>query len=159
MIVRSLRVWLVAFSLLFSVSAVADVTVDSESLHLQFSERGDLLLVEACFPQCSKPGTKDLLLSATQGMLIFNQNTPGDWHLERETTQSATSLVFTNPSGNAVRRWVIPHKGWMVSFDSNESGTARLTSGMAFRPRHPVVSVIYWNRPATCFSMIPRLNR
>ena len=81
MIVRSLRVWLLVLSLLFSVSAVADVTVDSESLHLQFSERGDLLLVEACFPVCSKPGTKALLLSATQGMLVFDQGTSGEWQV------------------------------------------------------------------------------
>jgi len=133
-IVRSLWVWLLVFSLLFSVSSLADVTVDSESLHLQFSERGDLLLVEACFPLCSKPGTKALLLSATQGMLVFDQGTPGEWQLERETSQSTTTLVFTDPSGNGVRRWVIPQKGWMISFDSSMSGTAHLASGMAFRP-------------------------
>lgn len=134
MILRSLRVWLVVFGLLFSVSTVADVTVESESLHLQFSERGDLLLVEACFPLCSKAGTKTLLLSATQGMLVFDQDTPAKWQLERETNQSMTTLVFTDPSGNAVRRWIIPQKGWMISFSSSESGSARLTSGMAFRP-------------------------
>ncbi|MDH3901945.1 MAG: membrane protein insertase YidC [Xanthomonadales bacterium] len=131
---RVLRGWLLAFGLLFSASATADVTVDSESLHLQFSERGDLLLVEACFPQCSKAGTKALLLSATQGMLVFDQGISGEWLLARETNQATTELVFTNSSDNTVRRWVIPHKGWMVSFSTSESGIAHLTSGMAFRP-------------------------
>lgn len=134
MTLRSLRVCLVVLCLLFSVPTVADVTVDSESLHLQFSERGDLLLVEACFPLCSKPGAKVLLLSAAQGMLVFDQGTPAKWQLERETNQSTTTLVFTDPSGNVVRRWVIPQKGWTISFNSSESGTAHLASGMAFRP-------------------------
>ena len=134
MTLRELRAWLVVFSLLFSVSAVADVTVDSESLHLQFSERGDLLLVEACFPLCSEPDRKALLLSATQGMLVFDQDTTDEWQLERVANQSATTLVFTDPSGDAVRRWIIPQKGWLISLSSSESQTARLTSGMAFRP-------------------------
>ncbi len=113
----------------------ADVTVDTESLHLQFSEDGDLLLVEACFPACSGAGAKTRLLSATHGMLVFDEGTTPGWRLQRETGQSMTTLLFSGPSGQAVRRWVIPHKGWMIAFASSVPESASLASGMAFRPR------------------------
>jgi YidC/Oxa1 family membrane protein insertase len=125
---------LAAFGVLFSVSALADVTVDTESLHLQFSEKGDLLLVEACFPRCAEVGAKARLLSATQGMLVFDQGVAHGWQPGREISQSTTILTFTDPSGNWVRRWVIPEKGWMISFSSNQPETASLASGVAFRP-------------------------
>lgn len=111
------------------------MTVDTESLHLQFSGDGDLLLVEACFPACFEAGAKTRLLSATQGMLVFDEGTSPGWRLERETGQSTTTLSFTSPSGQAVRRWVIPDKGWMIAFDSSVPESASLSSGMAFRPR------------------------
>jgi YidC/Oxa1 family membrane protein insertase len=131
---NGLRTWLAALSLLFSTFVAADVTVDTESLHLQFSEDGDLLLVEACFPTCSEAAAKTRLLSATQGMLVFDEGTARGWELVRETRQSTTTLSFADPSGKPVRRWMIPDKGWMISFESSEPEKANLASGVAFRP-------------------------
>ncbi len=135
MIFKQVRTWLAGLSLLFSVSALADVTVDTESLHLQFNGQGDLLLVEACFPSCSKPGAKTRLLSATQGMLVFDRATTQDWQFKREFNDSTTTLFFTDPSGGSVRRWLIPDKGWMISVTSSGAEKAVLASGAGFRPQ------------------------
>ena len=128
------RVWLLVLSLLFSAPLLADVTVNTESLNLQFGEAGDLLLAEACFPTCSDTGAKARLLSATQGMLVFDQAATQGWQLEREAGESSTTLTFSNPTGHAVRRWTIPQNGWTISFSSSEAERASLTSGVAFRP-------------------------
>ena len=100
MIFKRVRTWLAGLSLLFSLSAFADVTVDTESLHLQFNGQGDLLLAEACFPSCAKTNSKTRLLSATQGMLVFDRATTQDWQLKREISDSTTTLFFTDPSGS-----------------------------------------------------------
>ena len=133
MFIRS-RVWLLTLSLLFSASVLADITVNTESLNLQFSETGDLLLAEACFPMCSDTGAKTRLLSATQGMLVFDQDVIKDWQLQREAGKSSTVLSFSDPTGQVFRRWTIPENGWTISFSSSESEKASLTSGVAFRP-------------------------
>ena len=128
------RAWLVALSVLFSASLAADVTVNTESLNLQFSEAGDLLLAEACFPTCADTGVKARLLSATQGMLVFDQGATRGWQLERQTDPMSTILSFSDPTGDSFRRWIIPQKGWMISFTSSVAEKASLASGMAFRP-------------------------
>ena len=110
MIFIGFRTWLLALCLLFSVSAVAVETVDTDSLRLQFSQRGDLLRAEACFPACSAKGSKTRLLSAGQGMLLFEQNDMPDLQVSREFDTITTTLSFTDPSGNLVRRWLIPEK-------------------------------------------------
>jgi YidC/Oxa1 family membrane protein insertase len=135
MIFIGFRTWLVALCLLFSVSAVAVETVDTDSLRLQFSQRGDLLRTEACFPACSAKGSKTRLLSAGQGMLLFEQNEMPDLQVSREFDTMTTTLSFTDPSGNLVRRWLIPEKGWMVSVVSRGSEKATLMSGVEFRPQ------------------------
>ena len=135
MIFIGFRTWLVAFCLLFPVSAMAGVTVDTDSLRLQFSQRGDLLRVEACFPACSAKGSKTRLLSAGQGMLLFEQNDMLDLQVSRDSDSITTTLSFTDLSGNLVRRWLIPEKGWMVSVTSSGSEKATLMSGVEFRPQ------------------------
>ena len=134
MIQLRFRAWLFALCLLFSASLAADVTVNTESLNLQFSEAGDLLLAEACFPTCVNVSAKSRLLSAAQGMLVFDPVATSSWNLKREAVQSATVLSFTDPAGRSFRRWVIPEKGWKISFSSSEAEKASLSSGVAFRP-------------------------
>jgi len=129
-----LSAWLIALSLLFSASLAADVTVNTESLNLQFSEAGDLLLAESCFPTCADTDVKARLLSATQGMLVFDQGATSGWQLERQTDPTSTILSFSDPKGDSLRRWIIPQKGWMISFTSSLAEKASLASGMAFRP-------------------------
>ena len=137
MIVMKFRTWLFALSLLFSVPVVAEVTVDTDSLRLQFSQRGDLLRVEACFPDCSAQGSKVRLLSGGQGMLLFEQDNMPDLQFSRDfdTATATTSLSFKDISGTLVRSWLIPEKGWMVSVSSRGSEEISLMSGVDFRPR------------------------
>jgi len=131
---RNTKTWLVILSLLLPVSAMAEVTVINDSLRLQFSERGDLLRAEACFPDCSDEHAKTRLLSSAEGLLVFEQNEAPALQLSREAKASTTVLSYTDPSGHSVRRWSIPDKGWMISVTSTGAGKASLMSGEAFRP-------------------------
>ena len=65
---KLLFTWLAVLALLQPMAVRADINLETESLRLQFSERGDLLRVAACFPGCSVQGSKTRLLSAGQGM-------------------------------------------------------------------------------------------
>ena len=134
MMLVQIRALILAVGLLFSVSATAQVMVDTESLRLQFSENGDLLRVEACFPTCSEPEAKTRLLSAGQGMLSFEQDDTRNLQFSRDSDGEATTLSFTSPSGDLVHRWLIPEKGWMLSLSSRGMETAKLMSGEEFRP-------------------------
>jgi len=133
-IFRKVRTLLVVLSLLLSVSAVAEVTVDTESMRLRFSEQGDLLRAEACFPGCSAEGTKTRLLSGGQGMLVFEREKSTDFQFSRETDASVTSLSFTDSSGSLLLRWLIPEQGWKLSVTSRGANKASLMSGVDFRP-------------------------
>jgi len=134
MMLIDIRALLLALGLLFSVSAAADLTVDTDSLRLQFSDRGDLLHVEACFPSCSESGAKTRVLSAGQGMLLFEHDNTTDLQFSRDSDGMTTTLSFTGPSGELVHRWSIPEKGWMISVSSRGVERAKLMSGVEFRP-------------------------
>lgn len=129
-----MKAWLVVLGLFLSVSAVANVSVDTDSLRLQFNERGDLLRVEACFPTCSDKRAKTRLLSAGLGMLLLNQDPTEPLQLEHEYGNSMTTLSFAGPSGRVLHRWQIPDQGWMISLKSSAVEAASLVSGEDFRP-------------------------
>ena len=93
----------------------AAINVDTESLHLQFSEHGDLLRVEACFPACSGSSAKTRVLSSESGMFVFQQNESTLYQLERKHEDRATLLSFSDESGRAGARWHIPDTGWVIS--------------------------------------------
>ncbi len=131
---RTFKHWLLVSCLVFSVSAFAEISVDTETLHLQFSRQGDLLSVEACFPTCSGGGDKTRVLSAAQGMLVFDQGDRQGLQFEREYENSTTILSFSDPTGRVSRRWQIPDQGWIISVSSPDSATASLMSGEDFRP-------------------------
>ena len=134
MISRQFRIWLVILSLLQTVSAAADISVDTESLRLRFSEQGDLLRAEACFPSCSDKKVKARLLSGAQGMLVLNLANNPRLQLEQEHKNSTTTLSFSEESGRLIHRWQIPDQGWMISLMSSGAKTATLMSGEDFRP-------------------------
>ncbi len=112
----------------------AAISVDTESLHLQFSEHGDLLRVEACFPACSDSGAKTRVLSSESGMFVFQQNESTLYQLERKHEDRATLLTFSDESGGVGARWRIPDTGWMISVVTPAVGKATLMSGEDFRP-------------------------
>ena len=134
MITRRLKTPLVLVCLLLSVKAAADVTVDTQSLRLQFSDRGDLLVARACFPDCSVKNSTTRRLSGERGMLVFDHDNTADMQLSRERSSSSTILSFTDPAGGQLRRWTVPDEGWIVSVESQRDARAILTSGDDFRP-------------------------
>ena len=134
MMFRKIKIWLVVLCLMQSVSALAEVTVDTESLRLQFSEQGDLLRVEACFPACAGDGANTRVLSSGQGMLVFEQGNTRDLELQRDREGTSTILSFSDQAGQVKRRWQIPDKGWMLSVTSSDTTTVSLMSGKDFRP-------------------------
>jgi len=121
-------------SLLLSVPVLADVVVNTESLRLQFSERGDLLRAEACFPICFGEDSKTRILSAEQGLLKFAGDFDQGLSLERARSNAVTVLSFKESSGDTLRRWQIPDQGWMISVTSSTQDSVTLTSGEEFRP-------------------------
>jgi YidC/Oxa1 family membrane protein insertase len=116
------------------LTAAADVRVDTESLRLQFSEQGDLLSVEACFPGCAETGTQTRVLSGGRGMLVFGQANSGDLQLKRTDENTRTILTWSDSSGRVLRRWSIPEKGWLLSVESSGGDSVTLSSGDDFRP-------------------------
>jgi YidC/Oxa1 family membrane protein insertase len=117
---------------------MADITggivVETDTLHLQFSQGGDLLSAEACFPSCSKVNSKTRLLSSAQGMLVFGRDETAEFQVSRSSDGTSTTLTFTDQAGNPVRRWQIPENGWVVTVNSQGAKTANLMSGTEFRP-------------------------
>jgi len=134
MIFGRFKIWFALLALLHPVFAVAEITVDTQSLHLRFSEQGDLLHVESCFPACSVDGAKTRILSAEQGMLLFEQAQSRGLQLERKHEDTITTLSFTDQTGRVLRRWQIPDQGWIISVTSVDVATASLMSGADFRP-------------------------
>ncbi len=108
--------------------------VDTQSLRLHFSQQGDLLQVEACFPGCRAQNARVRLLSAPQGMLVFTPQDMPPLDLERKTIDGSTVLSFTDAAGSQVRRWQIPEQGWLVSVAAQGVEKVTLTSGEQFRP-------------------------
>ena len=131
---RGFKYSLVLLCLLFTTAARPDIGVDTQSLRLVFSERGDLLRAEACFPECAAPGAKTRVLSAGQGMLLFDDGGDAELSLERTSDAAATSLAFTDPTGSLERRWTVPNRGWKISLSSSGADRAVLMSGEDFRP-------------------------
>lgn len=131
---RGLKIWLMVLGLMQSVSAVAEVVVDTKSLRLQFSEQGDLLRVQACFPACSADGAKTRVLSAETGMLVFEQGNSRGLQFQREYKDTTTTLSFADPTGRVLRRWQIPDQGWIISVTTAGAESASLKSGVDFRP-------------------------
>jgi YidC/Oxa1 family membrane protein insertase len=131
---HSFRTWLVVLFLVQSGSVLAEISVDTESLHLQFSKQGDLLHVEACFPTCAEDGAKSRVLSPGQGMLVLEQgNSPG-LRYERLDRDNVTTLSFVDHSDQVLHRWRIPHEGWVISLESSGTDKVSLMSGVGFRP-------------------------
>ena len=125
---------LLLLGLVFSVSVQADISVETESLRLHFSEQGDLLRSEACFPDCSGDDSLRRELSAEQGMLVFEKQSPLSGQILREHIDAATLLSFPDQNGQIQRRWQIPDEGWLISVTSVMAETATLASGAGFRP-------------------------
>jgi YidC/Oxa1 family membrane protein insertase len=124
---------LLLIGLLRAGPATAEIAVETDFLNLQFNESGDLLRVEACFPNCSDSNSKRRVLSSGQGMLTLAPADTQVLRFERRHIQGTTVLEFAGPAETVIHRWRIPDQGWLVSLESS-AGEAALASGQDFRP-------------------------
>ena len=131
---RKFRICVAALLILKSVFAMAAITVDTESLRLQFSQQGDLLYVQACFPACLTSGVKLRILSGEQGLLVFDQDASPQMQSDRNHEGTATILTFSDRSGLVLRRWQIPDEGWLLDVTVLATDSATMLSGKDFRP-------------------------
>jgi YidC/Oxa1 family membrane protein insertase len=125
---------LLVSGLLLPLLAQAVSTVDTDSLYLQFSDKGDLLRAEACFPGCSADDAKTRLLSAQDGMFVIEQANTSQYTVERKREDRATLLIFTDENGETGHSWRIPDTGWVISLTTSAANKATLMSGEDFRP-------------------------
>jgi len=114
--------------------AMAGVVVDTQSLRLQFTDQGDLLRVESCFPECSKRDAQTRVLSAHEGMFVFDRGAQQPLSSGQKHSGGATVLTYSDDAGKPVIRWDIPDRGWKISVTISGAGSARLMSGEDFRP-------------------------
>lgn len=132
---RTLLKSLLILTLMHAVSANAEISVDTQTLRLQFSDQGDLLRAEACFPACSDENAKTRVLSSTQGMMLFEQDDKQGLEISRSHDNSLTSLSFTDQQGQVVRHWRLPDTGWLISVSASGAHKVTLVSGADFRPK------------------------
>ncbi len=124
----------VFFGLLLSFSCLADISVDTQSLRLQFSAQGDLLHAHVCFPLCDATNVKIRRLSSEQGMLAFERGGSAQIAATRRDDESGTVLTFLDNENRIQHRWRIPDKGWVIEVDSLGADSAVMQSGEDFRP-------------------------
>lgn len=118
----------------FSLPLQADIPVDTESMQLQFSPWGDLLSVRACLPACSTEGARSQAFESYRGFVSLNRDSGVVFEMERFDSEQSIDLVFTNLLSNEVRRWRIPHTGWLLGLELSRPQDMAMTSGEAFFP-------------------------
>jgi YidC/Oxa1 family membrane protein insertase len=130
----SIRTCLLLVLSLLTANVIAGVQVETQTLRLQFTEQGNLLEVEACFPACDDAHAKMRTLSPGNGMLAFGQLDDQVLALNRQRSGQSTVLSWSDESGELVRRWRVPDEGWLIGVESPRTNSATLASGPGFRP-------------------------
>lgn len=120
--------------LLFASPLSAEIPVDTESLQLRFSDYGDLVSIHACLPKCGVAGAHEQEFSSYRGFVSINRDSGVVFELERHNGDSSVELVFTNLFTNEVRRWRIPHKGFLIGLEMSKAQDLSMASGEAFFP-------------------------
>jgi len=115
-------------------TAHAEISVDTESLKLRFSEYGDLISVRACLPVCSDPGARIQDFDSYRGFVSINRDSGVVFKLDRIEGDTSVQLVFSNSFTNEIRRWHIPHSGWLLGLDLSRSQNMAIASGESFQP-------------------------
>ena len=125
---------LAVLAMLQPMMVQADIPVETDSLRLQFSDQGDLLRVEACFPDCQQSDAKTRVLSAQKGMFVLGSEALPGLQFERSREPSATILEWSDGDRQVFRRWSVPDHGWVLSLTTQGADKAELSSGEDFRP-------------------------
>lgn len=121
--------------LLLSMPLSADIPVDTENLQLRFSDYGDLVSARACLPACGVPGAHEQEFSSYRGFVSLNRDSGVVFELERRNGDGSVQLQFTNLFTGEVRRWRIPHQGFLVGMEVSKPQDFSLASGGPILPR------------------------
>jgi YidC/Oxa1 family membrane protein insertase len=120
--------------LCLSLPIQANIPVDTESLRLRFSAYGDLVSARACLPGCGSPGSRSQEFESYRGFISLNRDSGMAFEFERIDGDNAIDLVFTNLISSEVRRWRIPHSGWLLGLEVSRSQEMAMASGKEFFP-------------------------
>ena len=127
------RFWMVLLLWLVSATALADITVTTQSLRLTFDERGNLVSAIACFPACSGDAVR-LQQFADDGV-ITTETAPGSqWTVSENRAAEHQELTFAGPGGTRLT-WRIPAQGYRIELDLAGVDSVSVRSGQSFRPR------------------------
>ena len=132
--VKSITALLLATFLAFGIPAHAEIPVDTETLSLKFSDFGDLLSVRACLSACGAEDARSQMFDSYRGFISLNRDSGTVFELERLDSDKSIDLIFTNLVSNEVRRWRIPHSGWLLGLETSRPQGLAMVSGEAFMP-------------------------
>ncbi|MEJ8568513.1 membrane protein insertase YidC [Elongatibacter sediminis] len=124
----------VAFALLLSSAARAQVEITTESLSLHFGAQGELLAAEACHPRCADPDARRQAISAPGGIVSFADAETTQWSWVRGLETRESVLSFRSSDGREVT-WSIPESGYGVGLTVQGAGALMLRSGDSLKPR------------------------
>lgn len=133
---RLARLGVILLMLAAAPAALANISIETQSLKLRFGALGDLERVEACFPDCSDPHAQTQVMSSRLGMLLLVPRGSRVSQSGRRREKNATILEFSSNGGKTLRRWRIPDRGWLISLEVTGMQRAELAAGEDFRPRH-----------------------
>ena len=143
--VKSLLFFLVLTLSILVLPARANVLVDTENLQLRFSAWGDLRSVRACLPACGDSGSRSQEFDSYRGFLSLNRDSDMVFKLERHDSDAYIQLLFTNLFSNEVRRWQIPHSGWLIALEISKAQPLTLPAVYLFSQ----ASGVPWSRYST----------
>ncbi|HLF29870.1 MAG TPA: membrane protein insertase YidC [Xanthomonadales bacterium] len=124
------------------VFAQADISVETSTLNLRFSDQGKLVEAVLCYPRCQHENARRQRLAAIDGVIDFGQMVDSRWVQRRGLPGDGSvlsgvegqQLHFTNSDGQSVT-WIIPLQGYRIEAHVTGSEQLSLRSGEHFRPR------------------------
>jgi len=139
------RRWLSLLALCAPALAVAQHSLETESLLLSFADNGDLLRAEACLPRCADEdahrrvfgGEDTSLLSFTGFATEAFTFTPG-------VAGDVTELLFEGEAAGSRRLWRIPRQGHVMELVVSGAEALDLAAGPGLRPPDDAAGFGVW---------------
>lgn len=150
---------LIACVLLAPAELLADLSVETQSMSLRFSDQGSLIEAYVCYPDCRSDSARHMRLSSDEGIVRFGQRLESRWvhrqgletanSKESRGSQGRNSLAqgahqhhFSDSSGQTIT-WIVPDSGYLLEARvgqageslATESRSLELRAGEVFKPR------------------------
>ncbi len=132
---KTLKLLSLWFCALLPAPLSADVSLNTATLALVFSEQGSLLQADVCYPSCAHEAAQRLELRQSEGIISFGQ-TPGAVWVQRRGLPGLQAdrdqqLHFTGPKGQSVS-WIIPDEGFRIEATVANTGALEMRAGAGF---------------------------